>query len=248
MRPREYWLPPEILRQVISHFIASADFDLVPYATVNRDWQAIIESITFATIYMDDQQRLEEFEQIMTRKKERQSYIRTIYFTVELESYDLELRREYETPEEHSRNNKIFEETILFLFRALATWPEHTAGIKLQIDARSLSDSFWGDPDETIREQNELPHGNLFDARFERSYLQIQEENLQKIPQVNVVTELVVRGCMEHRLIRPASCASIASRLPRLHTIDLSLWDNEKRDIDLRKANRNGMRTANHDI
>ncbi|KAJ5640651.1 hypothetical protein N7528_000276 [Penicillium herquei] len=44
---------------------------------------------------------------------------------------------------------------------------------------------------------------------------------------------------MEIRLILPASCALIASKLPRLHTLELNLSDNEKRDKALRKHNRN---------
>ncbi|GAD92251.1 predicted protein [Paecilomyces variotii No. 5] len=251
MSQREYWLPPEILRKVISYFISPviyiAESSVAPYATVSRDWQAIIERYTFSTLRLNNRRRLEEFRQITARDKRRRSYIRKIKLTVQLESYYAELRREFETPEEHSRNNKIFEETILSLLRYLATWSENRAGIKLSIAAQSLSDSIYDGFEEVRRKENILSN-DLLHRRFERSYLQVQEDNMRKIPAVNVITKLkVIGGHAGDRLIQPVSCAIIASRLPRLHSISLRLWDSEKRDKALREANRNGKHTVNHD-
>lgn len=242
----DYWLPPELTAQVISYFIASApvNLGLARYATVNRQWQTIIERYTFSSILVDASQRLEEFDQIVARNGRRRSYIRDINLAVELESYDIKARTEFETAEENSRNNKIFEETIQSLFRILEPWPEDPVGIRLSLEAHSPSDAFGGKSRERWRKGSRDPH-DLLERRYEKHYLQFPEGSLDKLPTVRTITTLFVKGGGGYRsnycrLIQPASCAIIASRLPLLHTIDFNLADNEKRDKSLRKRNRDG--------
>ena len=112
-------LPPELTRQVVSYINArpsgpheqqSRD-GLSRYATVNRDWQAIIEELTFSTLHLKTAKRLEEFKSLNLDSR-RKSCVRRINLRVELESYHVAARARFETDEEHARNNKIFTEAI----------------------------------------------------------------------------------------------------------------------------------------
>lgn len=113
-------LPPELIQIVLEFIIADENANvppyvtqstnLAPYATVNRDWQAIIESQTFSSIKIDTNKRLAEFKQLPWDQlswSQRRSHIRKIHFIVELESYDGEARTRYENEEEIQRNSKV---------------------------------------------------------------------------------------------------------------------------------------------
>ena len=66
-------LPPELVQIVLEFIIAEQIADvpshdipntnLAPYATVNRDWQAIMERQTFSIIKIKTNKRLTEFKQ-----------------------------------------------------------------------------------------------------------------------------------------------------------------------------------------
>lgn len=107
-------LPPELISRVADYINTRAWYEpklqLVPYATVSRRWQAEIERRTFSTIYPHRAKRFQEFEQLASNAY-RRSCIRHIDLTVELESYDEKARGNFETDEEHQRNNKIFTTT-----------------------------------------------------------------------------------------------------------------------------------------
>jgi hypothetical protein len=56
---------------------------------------------------------------------------------------------------------------------------------------------------------------------------------------VSAITELHIdAGHLRH--IWPASCSVIVAKLPRLRSFNASLWDDEKKDLDLRRRDRNG--------
>jgi hypothetical protein len=107
-------LPPELISRVADYIDTRAWYEpklqLVPYATVSRRWQAEIERRTFSTIYLHRAKRFQEFEQLASNS-DRRSCIRHIDLMVELESYDEKARGNFETDEEHQRNNKIFTTT-----------------------------------------------------------------------------------------------------------------------------------------
>ncbi|KAJ5732551.1 hypothetical protein N7493_004032 [Penicillium malachiteum] len=107
----EYRLAIELTAQVISYLIDSGS-DPAPYATVNREWQMLIEHRTFKTITLN----------------------------TKLEPYSIEARAELETAEEQRRNNEIFVAAIQSLFNIFKSWSENEPGIDLSIGAESVSD------------------------------------------------------------------------------------------------------------
>ncbi|KAJ6109960.1 hypothetical protein N7486_002195 [Penicillium sp. IBT 16267x] len=207
---------------------------LPPYATVSREWQLVIEQRTFNTINLNTSERLAAFKQIVAQNTRRKTCIRNINLVVELEPYSIEARAEFETAEEHRRNNEIFVPAIKSLFSILESWPENEPGINLSIEALSPSDAT--NP-QRARQARRDPTKDLRQRRFERSYLQFSEDHLERLPVIHAVTALSMGDVHLRRLILPASCALIAS--PRLHRLSLSLSYNEKREKALRKQNRN---------
>ncbi|KAJ5771066.1 uncharacterized protein N7511_003117 [Penicillium nucicola] len=146
-------LPLEMLQIVLELIIAeenanvppyvAKNTNLAPYATFNRDWQAIIERQTFSSIKISTNKRLAEFNKlpwVQLSWSQRRSHIQKIYFIVELESYDGEARTRYENEQEIQRNSKFFTTSIQSLFNALSEWPDNEAGISLSIMAQSPGD------------------------------------------------------------------------------------------------------------
>lgn len=244
-------LPPELTRRVVLYINAppsglheqrSHQDGRSKYATVNRDWQAIIEERTFSTLHLRTAKRLEEFKSLNLGPR-RKSCVRKIDLRVELESYDVAARARFETDEEHARNNKIFTEAITSVLQVLASWPNNEPGIALFIAALSPSD--WGaiaDRKANIQRRKAARFdrtSDLLDRRFERAYLRWNgSPGSLSIP---VIREIHVNGLSTSRLIEPSSCALIASNLPNLRRIYLDLKDECKRDKPLRRSNRNSV-------
>lgn len=251
----EWTLPPELTRQVVSYLNAPPSgphkqqsrqdgLSRVRYATVSRDWQAIIEERTFSTLHLTTAKRLEEFKSLNLDPR-RKSCVRRIDLRVELESYGVAARARFETDEEHARNNKIFTEAITSVLRVLQSWPNDGPGIALSIAAWSPSD--WGaiaDRKANRQRRKEARFdrtSDLLNRRFERAYLRWNGSlGTLSIP---IIREIHVNGLSTGRLIQPASCALIASNLPNLRYIHLSLNDECKRDKPLRRSNRNSVST-----
>ncbi|KAJ6131694.1 hypothetical protein N7471_006909 [Penicillium samsonianum] len=249
-------LPPELIQIVLEFIIADENANvppyvtqstnLAPYATVNRDWQAIIESQTFSSIKIDTNKRLAEFKQLPWDQlswSQRRSHIRKIHFIVELESYDGEARTRYENEEEIQRNSKAFTTSIQSLFNALSEWSDNEAGISLSIMAQSPGDISAQGP-EAMKQRgwgkSHLLTDDIGHKRYDRSYLQFNEEAVgAQCRAVPIITRLDIIGAMGHRKLEPASSSLIASKLPRLHDLYLTLDDNCKWDSQLRERRRN---------
>ncbi|KAJ5200092.1 hypothetical protein N7472_005296 [Penicillium cf. griseofulvum] len=200
-------LPPELTTIVLEYVISEENANLALYATVNRDWQAIIERRTLSRIKINIAKRLAEFNQLpwdQTLWSQRRCHVRKIDLIVELESYDGEARTRYENEEEMQRNSNIFTISIQSLFNTLSEWPDNEAGVTLSIIARSPGDI------KTRKWEPRILANDIWDIRHERSYLQFNE------------------GAVGHRKLEPASTSLIASKLPRLYNLELVLDDNCK--------------------
>jgi hypothetical protein len=245
-----FQLPLELTTIVLDYIIGKENANLAPYATVNRDWQAIVERRSFSNIKINSAKRLAEFNQFPWDQlpwRQRRYHVRKIDLTVELESYDGEARTRYENEEEMQRNNDIFTISIQSLFNTLSEWPDNeVGGIRLSIMARSPGDISAQGPE--IRKQRgwepRILADDIWDMRHDRSYLQFNEEAVgAQCRAVPIITYLDIMGAMGHRKLEPASTSFIASKLPRLHDLELYLDDNCKWNPQIRKRRRNGMYT-----
>ncbi|KAJ5640652.1 hypothetical protein N7528_000277 [Penicillium herquei] len=178
----EYRLPIELTAQVISYLIDSGS-DPALYATVNREWQMLIEHRTFNTINLNTSERLAAFKKIMAQNTRRKICIREINLVAELEPYSIEARAELETAEEHRRNNEIFIAAIQSLFNILRSWPENEPGINLYQLEQNRRRS---------RQARRAPEKDLRRRRYEWSYLRLSEDHIERLPVIHSVTNLSI--------------------------------------------------------
>lgn len=236
-------LPPELISRVLDYICPQGhDMDsppsLVLYATLGHRWQAIIESRTFANIQIDTRKRMKEFQQIATDPR-RRSCVKHIDLVVQLESYDVPARARWETDEERQQNNRIFTSTISTLFKILSSWPADATRIELSIWAMCPSDFL--DFKQRRRQAARSRLDDLLHMRYERSYLEFSRTTPDiECPPVPIVTSLSIHGLADERVIEPASSVFIASKLPELNRVRLSMRDDCKRDEQLRQRLRNG--------
>jgi hypothetical protein len=246
-------LPPEITGHIVS-FLANpltridSKLQLAQYASVNRDWQAIIEERIWRTLRVKTGTplNLDQFERLINKPR-RQSYIRNIEFIVELEPYDEAARANFETKSEHERNNQIFSEAIRLILHIISKWQANKPGasiqgISLSIQAQSPSDLF-ASPKTRLKRRKAARADrtkDILNRRFENNYLRLDEFESQIEP-LKIVHTLEIEAVLAGREIEAASCARLASQFPCLHTLNLSLNDTCKSDKGLRKRNRDGM-------
>lgn len=231
MSPR---LPPELIDNCIS-FLPD---QLAPYSTISKEWQAIIESRTFSTLHLNPT-RLEHFTRIVAgQSRQRYPLVRYLRLDASLPEYGIEARAELESDEIRSQNNQAFSSTIRAFFNALSAWPEE---YPLSVTIYSRSPSDWtGAPDPWARRSwaGSFPEKDYLERRYEQSYLSLSVP-IDELPFINAVTHLHIRGT--GRNFEPAIVSQVASRLPRLYSVEAELTDNEKRDSVLRDT----LRTSN---
>jgi hypothetical protein len=89
---------------------------------------------------------------------------------------------------------------------------------------------------------------DIFDRRFDKSYLRIvnleNDGEASALPHsVSAITKIdITAGNLRHMC--PASCSLILSKLLGLRTFNAYLWDNERKDLDLRKRARHGRHSS----
>lgn len=227
--------------------------DTAQYASVCSEWREEVERLTFRNLRLN-RARLADVDRVMCPR--RRPYVRTVDLDVELESYSAEVYGDFETAEEGKRNSAIFSETLRLFFNVFNQWtPEpganndysdDRAGISLYITAFSPSDvSHCGEAEMEWRKQD-FRHRDIFGDRYIHSILQLVQRvdtaadaaaAAEELPVVKSVSELI-SGRKRH--ISPAAWASIINGLPNAKNIDIDFWENEKKDIELRKQLRDG--------
>ncbi|KAE9362878.1 hypothetical protein N431DRAFT_565013 [Stipitochalara longipes BDJ] len=249
-------MPSEMVTLIASHLIAASETapagqlqtpdKVAIYATVSKDWQKCIEKHTFSSILLTPA-RLDEFDQII--RGPRRKYVRLIALDVVLDSYDDEACCRYETEEGQQKNNRLFTQTLRRLFLTMSSWEgvqEADLGIYMSVKVYSPSDhSRLGQKEGRARRALRHRTGaakDIFDRRFDKSYLRlVNTENdgeASALPHsVSAITGIeITAGYLRH--MYPASCSLILSQLPRLRTFRAYLWDDERKDLDLRKRAR----------
>lgn len=205
-------------------------------ASVCRAWRDLVERYTFRNLRLD-RARLADVDRIVCRR--RRAYVRAVDLDVELEPYGRDLYAAFETAEENARNSAIFSETLRRCFDALSRWApagvDGDGGIWLSISTFSPSDVGRGGRERDYRIRG------IGGDRYIHSILQL----------LPAATELPVVGCVSKlspanpwhtkgRHISAAAWALIINSLPNANKIDISFWDNEKKDLDLRRRLRDG--------
>ncbi|KAL7929659.1 hypothetical protein V8C35DRAFT_331145 [Trichoderma chlorosporum] len=142
-------LPVEIRQQILRRVILSSSgkrcnsLKVARFATVCREWQAIIETYTFRRLVLNPSS-LSELAAIVGRNDSRLGYIRKLWLRVELARYECPACDEPEDKATQYCNNMIFTTCIQSLLETLKLWDpaRHSArGITLTLSVSSPSDT-----------------------------------------------------------------------------------------------------------
>lgn len=248
-------IPSELASFVISHLLVPDDpipaghiqehERIAMYATVSKAWQTSVERHTFSDLRLTPA-RIQEFGRIVHGR--RQKYVRCIDLDVVLDAYDEAACGRHESNEDQERNNQVFTQTFQRLFKTMSSWENGDATgleVTLSIKVYSPSDlSRLGQIEARARRKRIGGPKDIFDRRFEKSYLQFicpekaGDEN-HLLDSVSAIHEIHIEGGLL-RHIWPASCSTIISKAPQLQSFHARLWDDEKTNLELRKWARNG--------
>lgn len=266
-------LPPEISRRIISLLGAPYSWSdqrqervaanrLASYATVSRAWQAEVEQQTFRRLYLKPDRVSHALAQESLLSPDRVGYMRSIHLDVLLASYDDAARQRVESDEDKRRNNETFSITVRRMLRLLGrlygsprqslSGEQRDAGqLTLFLTARSPSDPRPGN--DFVHRRQRTRKGldkDLLELRYQSSYLKLlpdpdDDKGGTVVQHVNLpFTTFIVHGMPPKRFFSPAACCHLASRMPHLKQIKWQLWDNEKKDIALRRRMRDGLARA----
>ena len=207
---------------------------LAPLATVSRRLRAAVERLTFKYIEINSE-TLEDFERIFTA--ERRPLLKILTFTAILPSYDEAASMRAETPTERAANDESYSRSVQALFRILHSWEVEDPKIN---DSRMIlvinhpespSDSSW--PLKLSQTQYN------YETRYFHSYIEFL--HLDKLAVLHRVKGLVMVEPGErygYRNVCPKIPILLASHMPNLESIRVTMDDNEERFPDLRKRNR----------
>jgi hypothetical protein len=202
---------------------------LAPYATVSREFQAVVEPWIFRNLFLTPE-KLIKFDS--TVRESRRRCVHRIELHVDLDPYFNDPCDQRETLVTKLGNNQRFTDSFTTLFRSLATWPEHEVykkGIALTFSVSSPSDlrnaqfELW-----QKRRWNAMDIG---EKRFADSCLDfVGQDELKRVnllPPVYAITSFQTSE-LNRRVVSPCAYADIIMQLPRLETVQLHIYK-EKR-------------------
>lgn len=228
-----YWsrLAPEIREMILERLPSSRYFGkhrIGEYASVSREWQAWVESRTFANLKIDSLSRMEKLGEYV--RGERASCVRNVHLYTDLMPY--RDRRLAEDDECVNSNNRRFSERVKVLFAIMSTW-NLASGVTLELSASSPSDllngvwierheDFGRDSDYMLVSDNrgqmrERLLGNLLD-------LQGDENGTVSISSVPAVKRLVVSR-QHFRSLTARAITTITGHLPGLEDVSYEPWE-----------------------
>jgi hypothetical protein len=176
---------------------------------------------------------------------------------------------EHETDMEQRKNDTIFTSQMVDLFCLLSSWenasgtnlPATLSNIELTVDHGSLSDIYnyqkcksTGNVRQRAYTWRERKH--LCSRRYKHSYLRLRcpvghNDNAKEsecwgkcvLPEVYSITSLRILHNL--RQFWPASICQLASRLPRLRSLDVFFVDKERIDAEIKWSMRSGELARN---
>ncbi|GFP58997.1 hypothetical protein TASIC1_0011036400 [Trichoderma asperellum] len=255
MTQNRWPLPPEITERIIDllcldrrrryfRYIYANLPGTAQYAGVCKEWQELVERRTFRNLRLS-RARLADIDRIICRR--RRTYVCTVDLNVELEPYGAEVYGDFETAEETARNSSLFSETLRLFFDIFSRWTpgnsglhRERAGISLRITAFSPSDVGRCGKAEMTRRDGDIKNHDIYADRYIHSILQLLPA-AGNLPVVESVSE-VISGKARH--ISAPAWALIINSLPNAKKIDINFWENEKKDLELRKRLRDEIGDA----
>ncbi|PON22439.1 hypothetical protein TGAM01_v208720 [Trichoderma gamsii] len=127
---------PAKIRQTILNALLQTDGSLAPYATVSREWQAVIEPHNFSRLKLT----IPRIQQLDSMTFRTQRYVQYIWLCLELEEYELE---EYYPQGMGDADSHAIGKALYEVVDALSSWCDRP-NLVLDISIHSPSDSaYW---------------------------------------------------------------------------------------------------------
>jgi hypothetical protein len=234
-------LPPElrllVLRNLLSNYKRSSDRGtLSQYASICREWQAIVEQYSFSELYIT-LLRLPKFAEYVQNGRRR--CVKRIRLHVELPHYANDPCEVREGWEDKMKNNEIFTATFRDLFNTLSEWKDEDVcknGIQLFFSISSCSDLRNTPPE--IWQRRRWNSRDIGEKRFGDSVIDFigQDEEFKRIELLKPVHAITsFQTCpLNRRAIMPMAYSDIIAKLPRLKQVSLGLI--RERRLQIRRA------------
>ncbi|KAL8793235.1 MAG: hypothetical protein Q9195_004171 [Heterodermia aff. obscurata] len=222
---------------------------LPPYATLSREWQLAIETRTFRTLRFKSTE-LPYVTQVVTGH--RRAFIANIEYEVVLPDYPDHHCAKFETGGDQERNNQAFTYAIHVLFQFLKSLEDNgngkaTRSVALFLcDIYSPMDKFHRDEEKLQEDETQVELGKRYDLwehRYEHSILKLLDH--PELPVLSIVSAFVL-GLMADRYVEPRSAILMAAKCPRLLSVDIGVYDDEKKDRDVRWRARHTVLPIDH--
>ncbi|KAK8040371.1 F-box-like domain-containing protein [Apiospora marii] len=209
-------LPREVKEQILRLALDDRDEDenwAGSIATVSRDWQTLVEPITFKSLHLTQECLGEALaDGILTPA--RQAYINSISLTTKLPYYYFE-GKTLESAKE--QNNLSFSKAVTDLLGLLSAWPSKPCGLRLALFVDFV------DYESYAYDEGYAPG---LSCSFTYGFISLREDFYHQLPEVPCVTEFVSYAINFTSLsIIPKSCCKIASRFPNLQHIHWKVKD-----------------------
>ncbi|KAM0304321.1 hypothetical protein ACHAPM_002404 [Fusarium culmorum] len=228
-------LPPEIIRNIVSHLIVAARkvphinelcpiTSLAPYASISQQWRDIVESITFRHLILNSR-RLTEADCKNYLTPLRLSYVRYIWYDFEFPAHNLAVTTD---PEDYD-DQLVFNRSVRQLLEVLSRFPhrdEPVVGLEMFITPpKKFALRLLRHETKRSRERTEVLFGNVIPA-----YVELFEDWDKGIAEIPAVSYFRVEPGSQSILFSPSSMNRIASKMPRLSRVEWWLTDEENID------------------
>ncbi|KAE9576854.1 hypothetical protein CGMCC3_g7133 [Colletotrichum fructicola] len=237
MMDRFYQLPPELRATVVESLVdhwryADEQESIAPYASVCKEWQALVERYNFSALRVT-QESLNEFEAYMVGS--RRGLLKQINLHVQLPNYDNDPCEKKETWEDKFENNMCFTKAVHGLFRLMSSWTFSEAcreGVDLTLSISSPSDL--RNANFELWQRRRWNIKDIGEKRFADSWIDFvgHDEEFARnnpLPRVDVIRSFLASP-QNHRALMPAAHADIVARLPCLREASFDILKDRRKE------------------
>lgn len=237
MMDRFYQLPPELRATVVESLVdhwryADEQESIAPYASVCKEWQALVERYNFSALRVT-QESLNEFDAYMVGS--RRGLLKQINLHVQLPNYDNDPCEKKETWEDKFENNMCFTKAVHGLFRLMSSWTFNEAcreGVDLTLSISSPSDL--RNANFELWQRRRWNIKDIGEKRFADSWIDFvgHDEEFARnnpLPRVDVIRSFLASP-QNHRALMPAAHADIVARLPCLREASFDILKDRRKE------------------
>ncbi|KAJ4266073.1 hypothetical protein NW762_004047 [Fusarium torreyae] len=227
-------LAPEIISSIIFYLHEELDpFDrnpetivpLAPLATLSRQWQPLVEAITFRKLFLNSESLpLAVDSDLLTPR--RLSYIRHLNFDFLFPAYET-----VSTRDEDWDDHAVFATALQQLFELIARIPSGQEPLIKLVLSIPVPRRYEGGDQKS----------DVINSRLRTIYFEISSEAQTGLPKLPMIRSFSTAAPACSVVFSPRAVCLMASKMPRLREVELRLSDDEKVDPLIRIQQRKGL-------